>query len=160
MKIVIGIDPDSDKHGVAIYHDDKLVKLEMLSLMGLIQEVMYIPTRTAGGEAITLRFAIEDVCANTFVYSRNVKSNPKIQSTVARSIGACQQSQRELTRLLEFFNIPYSLYKPTKGNWSKNKSKFQLVTGWSSRSNEDTRSAAYFGFLESMKNNNLKSTKR
>jgi len=31
--------------------------------------------------------------------------------------------------------------------WKKDKKQFELVTKWTGRSNEDTRSAAYFGWL-------------
>ena len=34
---VIGIDPDNKKHGVAIYENGKLVRLEMLDLVGVIK---------------------------------------------------------------------------------------------------------------------------
>ena len=63
------------------------------------------------------------------------------------SIGRCQQSQSELMRFLDEYKIKYVLHKPQKNNWAKNKHQFEKVTGWVGRSNEDTRSAAYFGFL-------------
>lgn len=146
MNIVIGIDPDSEKHGVATYVNGKLKTLETATLMCLISKVEAVK---ATKEITSLRFAIEDVCSNNFIYTRNIKTNPKIQSTVARSVGACQQSQRELMRMLDVFEVPYILYKPTGSNWAKNKTRFENVTGWSKRSNEDTRSAAYFGFIGS-----------
>ena len=54
---------------------------------------------------------------------------------------------------LDSLGVPYKLHKPQKGNWAKDKARFEKVTGWKGRSNEDTRSAAYFGFLEINKAN-------
>ena len=36
---------------------------------------------------------------------------------------------------------------------AEHKSKFEKITGWTGRSNEDTRSAAFFGFLAASKSN-------
>ncbi|HEC73132.1 MAG TPA: hypothetical protein ENI26_02030 [Methylophaga aminisulfidivorans] len=138
-RIVYGIDPDSDKHGVAIYVEGRLMELKAMSLMELI------------GAASTRKedklFSIEDVMANQFVYTRNQKSSKAQQSKIAMHIGRCQQAQVELMRALDNLGIPYQLHKPQRGNWAKNKEQFRKVTGWDGRSNEDTRSAAYFGFL-------------
>lgn len=86
--------------------------------------------------------------ANQFVYTRNEKASKAAQSKVAMHIGRCQQVQVELMRWLDHMGIAYRLHKPQRGNWSKDKTTFERVTGWSGKSNEDTRSAAYFGFLE------------
>jgi hypothetical protein len=92
-------------------------------------------------------FSIENVMANQFVYARNQKASKAAQSKVAMHIGRCQQAQVELCRQLDRLEIPYVLHKPQRGNWSKNKALFQKITGWEGRSNEDTRAAAFFGWL-------------
>lgn len=137
---IIGIDPDSDKHGVAIYKDGKLIDLCLLDLMG-IHEIVF-NDRYPG-----VIFSIEDVCANNFVYARNQKSTKALMAKMGLSIGRCQQSQKELMRMLDSFRIQYQLHPPQKGNWAKNKDQFQKITGWISQSNADTRSAAFFGYL-------------
>lgn len=91
--------------------------------------------------------------ANQFVYSRNQKASKAAQSKVAMHIGRCQQVQIEIMQWLDALGVPYKLHKPQKGNWAKDKAMFERVTGWKGRSNEDTRSAAYFGFLEANKCN-------
>ena len=93
-------------------------------------------------------FSIEDVCANNFIYTRNQQQNKALAAKVGMSVGRCQQSQKELMRLLDHYEIPYKLHKPQRGNFAKDKQKFQTLTGWTERSNEDQRSAAYFGLLE------------
>ena len=146
MRIVIGIDPDAEKHGVAVYTNGRLGDLQKFSLAEIIDNII-IPENTkfdAGQEVI---FSIEDVCANNFVYQRNKTTNPSVNMSIARRVGACQQAQTELMRMLDHFNVKYVLHKPQRGNWAKDKAKFEKVTGWDKKSNEDTRSAAYFGYL-------------
>lgn len=146
MKYVIGIDPDSDKHGVAIYVDGELTELKTMTLVELYLYAMDLMTERDQYGHKSL-FIIEDVLANKFVYARNNKGNKAVTSKIAMAIGRCQQSQFELMRVLDHFRAQYELIKPTKFNWAKNKAQFEKVTGWTGRSNEDTRSAAWFGYL-------------
>jgi len=142
-KIVVGIDPDSDKHGVAVYVDGSLTELTMLYGLDIARK--FDRMNPMGSADIV--FHIEDVMANQFVYARNTQHNKSAQSKVAMHIGRCQQAQVELMRLLDAFELPYVLHKPQKGNWSKQKDLFERITGWEKQSNDDTRAAAYFGYL-------------
>lgn len=142
-RVVVGIDPDSDKHGIAVFDDGVLTLCGRESTVSIVEN--YI-------KALRLRetevlFAIEDVMANKFVYARNERSSKAAQSKVAMHIGRCQQAQVELIAWLEHLAIPYQLFKPQQGNWAINKAAFERATGWQKSSNADGRSAAYFGFL-------------
>ena len=139
---VIGVDPDSTAHGVAIYRGGKLAELLVMPMMELLEAA-----REIDSEVTSCFFSIEDVMANQFIYSRNQHSSKAAQSKIAMHIGRCQQSQVELMRGLDYLQIDYELHKPTKNNWAKNKPMFEKVTGWTGRSNEDNRSAAYMGYL-------------
>lgn len=141
--IIIGVDPDSKKHGVAIYIDGALSALHKSNNQELL-----INTAVSKHLNRDILFSIEDICANNFVYSRNNKGNKSVTSKIAMSIGKCQQAQKELMMWLDYYGVKYVLHKPQKGNWAKNKAQFEKITGWTGRSNEDTRSAAYFGWLQ------------
>jgi hypothetical protein len=143
--LILGIDPDAESHGAAFFADGNLTRLEKLTIVELMNIAREANLGAYGDE---VRFSIENVCANNFVYARNVHASKNAQSQIAMRIGRCQQSQVELMRILDHFGIKYSLHKPTAKNWAKNKELFEKVTGWIGRSNEDTRSAAYFGWLE------------
>lgn len=134
---VIGVDPDTKKHGVAIYENGKLTRLSMM-------ESYPLAILAQSKEAIVF---IEDVMSNQFVYGRNAHKSKSAQSKIAMRVGRCQQAQVELVRLLHHLEVVCKAYKPQVGNWAKNKALFQNVTGWQGTSNEDTRSAAYFGHL-------------
>lgn len=142
--IVVGIDPDSNNHGVAVYENGKLTNLITANNCEIFQMFLDALDEESLGDMI---FSIEDVCANNFVYARNNKGNKSVTSKIAMGIGRCQQAQKELMVWLDWCEIKYVLHKPQKGNWAKNKAQFEKVTGWNGRSNEDTRSAAYFGWL-------------
>lgn len=140
--IIIGIDPGSDKHGVAVYIDGKLEELHMMQLLDIAAYMDKI-----NPEENEVLFSIEDVCANNFVYGRNQKQG-KANQSVARAIGMVQQAQKELMRLLDRAEIKYVLHVPQMGNWANHEKTFKRLTGWEGRSNKDKRAAAFFGFLE------------
>lgn len=143
VSYVIGIDPDSAEHGFALYENGKLVEIDRKSTVSIVQD--YVSHYAS--EQKSILFSIEDVMSNQFIYGRNEQKNKFMQGKVGMHVGRCQQAQVELIRWLEHYNIPYQLHKPQRGNWAKNKDLFEKVTGWSLRSNEDCRSAAYFGML-------------
>ncbi len=144
-KIIIGIDPDSKAHGVAVYLDGELIQLKSMPLMEFAFEVRNYDTAFNGIEV-----HIEDVCANNSVFMRPKKSysGKDLAEVKARSrtLGKCQQAQIELERVCEWYKIKVVKHKISKV-WKKDKAQFEKVTGWGGRSNEDTRSAAYFGWL-------------
>ena len=137
-KIIIGIDPDSKAHGVAEYWDGELVNLRLMPLMSLQDLLSDIRPR----EDLTVH--MEDVCANNAIFRTG--NNKKVQQSIARRLGMVQQSQVEVERLCESMGIKIVKHKISKA-WKKDKRQFELVTKWEGRSNEDTRSAAYFGWL-------------
>ena len=141
-RIIIGIDPDSKAHGVAVYEDGKLISLECFSLMGVMGILKNFRESLPGLDDIEVH--IEDVCANNAVFRAG--GNAKVNMSIARRLGMVQQSQTELERMLIRFHIVPTKHKISK-MWKKDKAQFEKVTGWTGRSNEDTRSAAYFGFL-------------
>jgi len=142
-KYIIGIDPDSKAHGVAYYTNGKLEALAPLSLIELMTELEH--SYEDEYESVTVH--MEDVCANSAVFRGG--HSVRVQQSLARRLGMCQQSQVELERLFAYYGIKVVKHKISK-KWKDAKSgkaEFERLTGWTGRSNEDTRSAAWFGFL-------------
>lgn len=138
--IVVGIDPDSSAHGVAVYADGELSALSSMTLMQIHDALVQ-------GVTQGVLFSIENVLAQSFVYARNNQQSKAAQSKVGVGIGRCQQAQQELMRMLDHYGTPYVLHKPSGMSWAKDRARFERTTGWSGRSNEDQRSAAYWGWL-------------
>jgi len=139
-RIIIGIDPDSKAHGVAVYDGGKLIKLKSMSTIAIYKY-------------------LENLLASRSVYYYQIEAH--IENVRARraawhgggvggaiDVGKCHQAQSEAERVFEEFNIPVVHHKISK-LWKSQTSKkqFTMVTGWKDQSNEDTRSAAYFGYL-------------
>ena len=135
---IIGVDPDTEKHGIATYTDEKLESLHNLNTIETVEKFRFL------NDAV---FSIENTLANNFIYGRNRTKNNLVNQKIMLNVGRCQQSQIELMRWLDYYGMPYILNAPAKGNWADNEEQFKRITGWSKRSNKDTRSAAYFGYL-------------
>ena len=126
---VIGCDPDSGGSGFAVFKDGQLQ--ELLN-MNVIQLVRYLDEH----KDRSMHFAIENVLERNKIFSRQGIVNR------ARCVGMCQQVQREIMHVLDHFGISYTLYPISKD--FKKGAMFKAKTGWQGRSNEETRSAAYF----------------
>lgn len=140
---IIGIDPDSEKHGVAMYLNGKLTTCTNETTIGIVNCII-LRLKELGAQ---IHFSIEDVNGQNFIYGRNEKENKNVERRIGMGIAKCQQAQVELIRWLDHYGITYELHKPQRGNWAKNKAQFEKVTGWKGRSNEDSRSASFIGFL-------------
>lgn len=139
----LGIDPDSQAHGVAIYEDGKLTELhnfQLIELYTLIKNLKQF------GKVIV---SIEDNNAISAIYAGRFgnKDSQAVKSKKAQHVGMCKQAQIEVERVCESLGVEIVRQKPSKQWKDTNNRQFELVTGWKKRSNEDTRSAAYFGWL-------------
>lgn len=147
-KIVIGCDPDAKAHGVAVYIDGGLCHLKSMNTIELYEYVKELPKTV---KITSISAHIENVKGNNSVFMKPGRMDKKREAEAkarGRTLGLCQQSQTELERVFEALNIPVTLYKISK-EWKSQagKRQFELVTKWKGRSNEDTRSASYFGYL-------------
>lgn len=139
-KHIIGIDPDSKAHGVALYTNRALVHLECMTLMQIFDMLQTL----TGGVVVHM----ENVKANNARFGKSFVANARAAGNVHRSIGMVQQAQTELERLLEYMGVEYVHHKISK-QWKDakiGKKLFEQTTGWKGRSNEDTRSAAFFAY--------------
>lgn len=144
-KIIIGIDPDSKAHGVAVYEDGVLIKLQSMSLM----EFYSLMLSLSHLEPVV---HIEDVNAVSAAFGARDKSRAggiSVKLKMAQHVGMCKQAQIEVERACESLGVKVVKHKISK-QWKSTKvgkPMFEKTTGWKGRSNEDTRSAAYFGWL-------------
>lgn len=142
-KYVIGIDPDSKAHGVAIYKDKVLTELKCMPLTEFVMTLESLLTMST-----SIEVHIENVCGNNgaFINTKKHIKNKNAATSISRTLGMCQQAQIELERWCEHYSVKVVRHKISRA-WKKEKQTFALMTKWGKPSNEDTRSAAYFGFL-------------
>lgn len=141
---IIGVDPDSKAHGIAVYENGKLITLKCLTLMQVMDLI-----KSIGSDSSAIEFHIENVCGQNATFSKSFVKNARASTTVSRSLGMCQQAQTELERMIESFGIKIVHHKISK-QWKSaitGKASFEGHTCWQGQSNEDTRSAAWFGWI-------------
>lgn len=145
-KYDIGIDPDSNGPGVALYKNGKLTLLKSISVASLT--ILCAELKENPGNKV--RIHIEDVMSNSAVFKSRFNKKESLESKLmkAQNVGMCKQSQREVEMMAAMLEIKVFKYQISP-RWKSQQEKalFARATGWDGRSNEDTRSAAYFGFL-------------
>lgn len=139
---IIGIDPDSDKSGVATYEDGQLVFLQMLDFYSLFK---FCQVKTRQGYAIV----IEDVTYHKAIYAKKSSKNPRVNAAIGKSVGQCQGMYKCLLNMLEHIGAEVFVFKPLQGTAKATKTNadlFNKITGWREKSNPDTRDAAMIVF--------------
>ncbi len=145
-KLIIGCDPDVDGKGFAIYEDGVLTELRQFDLLDLYLWINgLLPT------SVDIELHIEDLNANkSSAFNHKGRQSKAVQNKISESVGRCKHAQIEVERIAEYFGIKIVRHK-VSSMWKKDKKQFEMVTGWTGQSNEDTRSAAYFGWLGTKK---------
>lgn len=141
--VIVGIDPDSDRLGVAVYFDLKLEKCESALIHDIFTLLITLKDKT---ELLEVHIEdLEKISYSGFHINKYDSTNVKLKK--AESVGRCKQAQRIVTQFCNSNDILIFNHK-ISSNWKKGNGKFQfkLSTGYSGRSNEDSRSAAWFGF--------------
>lgn len=148
-KLVIGCDPDSNKSGFAVYVDGALVRLGCYSLIDFYK---FLDSDCADVEYKNTELHIENlngISSNAF--SVKGKDPLPVKLKKAEHVGKCKQVQVEIERIAEYLGVKVVHHK-VSNKWkdsSTGRAALNLHTGWTGQSNEDTRSAAYFGFIGS-----------
>jgi hypothetical protein len=137
--IVIGIDPDLVKSGVAEVVNGEIVNLHALAFPQLIE---FAKLQYKNNDQI--EFIVEEVEADKATYKRK-DTNQHQMLKIAQNVGQVKGVKRVLVECLQHEGIPVRLVKPLKGIYKK-KAKadakfFNQLTGWTGSSNEDKRDA-------------------
>ncbi|EGR2141047.1 hypothetical protein D0810_15015 [Vibrio cholerae] len=141
INFTIGCDPDSEAHGVAIYKNGALSQLHNLNLLDLMDKL--IELKPLGD----IHVHIENLNGNKAVW-HGKDQNKKAYGMTSQNVAKCKQAQIEVERMLTKLGIQFTRH-PVSSAWKSQEAKkqFELATGWKGNSNEDKRSAAYFGFI-------------
>jgi len=147
MKLVLGIDPDSDKHGIAVYRNGALSELLNLNTIQLYKHITeHEKVALKRGE---IEIHMENPKGNNSSAFSHRPSDPQgVKFKKSEGVGRVKQAQHSIEQMAEELGIEVKLYRNSSA-WKKGSDKklFERATGWTGRSNEETRSAAYFGKL-------------
>ena len=139
--VIIGIDPDSSRYGIAIYRDGNLTELLNMNIIELYEHITQLMKKD------DIHIHLEDVKRSKAVWHAQ-GMNKSVAAMASQKVGMCKQSQTAIEQMAEHLKIQVTLHR-VSGSWKKGNDKelFKRITGWQGRSNEETRSAAWFGYL-------------
>ncbi|WP_163370956.1 hypothetical protein [Endozoicomonas acroporae] len=134
MTLVVGIDPDMDKNGVALVSDGQITELHGMSFFQLQSFIDAYP------DAV---YVVEDVEANLPVFNRQLTVRKNLK--VAQDVGRVKGVARLIADYLAAKDCRFIKVKPLTGRFKVAKKKadvFNRMTGWTGSSNADKRDAA------------------
>ena len=123
--LYIGIDPDVDKSGFAVWHKPlkKFSSIEALTLPEMLDKLH------------SLRDSIALVVVEAGFLNKGNRHTFKGQSVAAaaktgENVGRNHQRGMDIVEILEWMRIPYRLQKPSsKNSWKNDEKIFQKMTG-------------------------------
>lgn len=134
MTKIIGIDPDMRKCGVCILDGESIIDISSWETCCLIGEI--------SGFSDDYIFALENVNAIKTIYAKNRKGGQAVQSRIAQNVGMVKSSATIIQDYIEHHSGKVILVPPGIGKQTKNNAKlFAELTGYTGRTNEDTRDA-------------------
>ena len=145
-KIIIGCDPDSNKSGISTYINGRLADLTCLSLIDIYFHFDDLCIRFEPSEIELHIENLNGISSNAFNVNR--KDTLPVKLKKAQNVGQCKQVQTEIERISEHFGIKVVRHQVSK-MWKDSATGKAVLKdlGWTGQSNEDSRSAAYFGYL-------------
>ena len=151
-KIIIGIDPDVDKSGVACLNVEKfqVVRVDALSITQLIRYFSNAYDRVAAGiyNKGDIAVVIEDSDSRTNWQIKDMRISPRAAAAIGHGAGMCHATQRhiqEIAESYEAFNIV--LQHPLKKSWMGRDGKItqeeitQFIPGLPNKMNQECRDA-------------------
>lgn len=142
--MIIAIDPDLVKSGVAVIHRGRLTHLYSMKFMELMEFVL-MNIDTVGKNNVVV--CMENPEANKPVFHR-AGTNKNTMLKIAQNVGQVKAVARLIHESLEYNCVTCHKVTPLKGmvkRAKKDAELFKKLTGWEGRSNEDQRDAALIG---------------
>jgi len=136
--LYIGIDPDVDKSGFAVWNKPAQ-KFESIEALGLAEIMSFFQV---------MKISIEIVVIEAGYLNKGNRHTFKGQTVAAaaktgENVGRNHQRGMDIVEILEWMKIPYRLQKPiTPNKWKDDAAYFKTITGWHGKTNPEKRDAA------------------
>lgn len=141
-KIIIGIDPDSDKSGYAeLNKDTKEIKLLSLTFPQLVDKMQ----EWIGEDVL---FIVEAGWLIKTNWHLRYGDNVKVAAAKGNGAGRNHETGRKIVEMLEHYQIPHETIKPLKKCWKGRDGKIThaeiayFIESFPKKSNQETRDAA------------------
>ncbi|WP_290431489.1 hypothetical protein [Paramuribaculum intestinale] len=153
VDVVIGIDPDAEKNGVAmLQRADREIEAMALNFPDTLEYLRYAhaQSKTAGR---TMRVVIEAGWLNKTHWHVGYRDSAQEAAAKGNSVGRNHETGRKIAEMCEYWQIPYELIKPLplkaggvnlwKGKDGKiTAGELAAITGLGGRTNQEARDAA------------------
>lgn len=135
-KILIGIDPDVDKNGVAIINGDKteLHNLAFFELFDFFNEVL-----RQKGKSEEILVVIECGFLNKSNWHKDEKGSAAKNAKIGNNTGRNHEVAKKIVEMCEYLEIPHKKVRPTTSKL--NAKLFKMVTKIEQRTNQEVRDA-------------------
>ena len=134
-KILIGIDPDVDKSGVAYYFDKKLL-LNNMTFFELFDYLEFAKNKIE----FPVKIYIEAGWLNKTNWHTSGKMNIAIVAQIGARTGANHETGRKIAEMCEYLKVDYELVRPTQSKVDA--VYFKQLTKYPGRTNQEQRDAA------------------
>lgn len=134
-KILIGIDPDVDKSGVAFLKDNKL-KLQNLTFFELFEMLKFYKERE-----IKPIVYVECGYLNKSNWHKKEGKSSALNTKIGERTGANFETAKKIIEMCTYLGLPYFQIKPTRKK--SDSETFKKLTGLNVRTNQEQRDA-YF----------------
>lgn len=133
QKMLIGIDPDVDKSGVAFINGSTLT-LENLTFFELFEMLKYYKER----EEKPIVY-VECGFLNKSNWHRKAGKSAALNAKIGERTGANFETAKKICEMCEYLNLPYHKIKPTQSKVTSD--YFKKLTGAKFRTNQEQRDA-------------------
>ena len=132
-KILIGIDPDTEKNGVAMLQDNQM-KLSNLTFFELFEELSFYREKE-----INPVVYVECGFMNKSNWHSKFSGSAAVNAKIGERTGANFETAKKIIEMCEYLKIPYVKVKPTASK--KDSEFFKKLTGITTRTNQEQRDA-------------------
>ena len=133
-KMLIGIDPDTKKSGVAFFLKNYTLELYNLTFFEIHSTLLDFQTN--------FKFNILVIIDAGWLNKSNFHvtgTNNKVNGKIGERVGANHEVGKKIAEMCEYLGIEYKLNKPT--NSKVNAEYFKKLTGYKNKTNQDQRDA-------------------
>ncbi|HEO1789223.1 TPA: hypothetical protein VAM21_001945 [Acinetobacter baumannii] len=131
-QIIIGIDPDLEKSGVAVLKDG-LLRLDNMRFYDLTQ---YFEVNKDQIKKVVIEAGWLNKKSNLHGH---IGQSKRAGERIAKNVGENHATGKLLVEMAESLGLTVVLVKPTKSK--KNSEEFNRITGWQGRTNQEQRDA-------------------
>lgn len=130
--IMIGIDPDVHRSGVAIKRGDKL-EVQTLTFFALFDALKAIYANEYLVKSIIIRIEAGWLNEKSNFHGRYGQSK-SAGERIAKNVGANHETGRKIAEMCDYIGLPYELIRPQSAKWTP--AYFKAITGIETKNQE------------------------